>query len=180
MNDDPKPRIPSVLSPKTPNNIKRNNPRNVLSSSQLRLFLLHGKRHSFHPLPLLPLDASILPPKDRPEDDDHEIDPRDHQPLAPRHRVCPLACLPLLAHLEEALRVVGDDAVQTVADAPFHHLVLVDGPDVNRSLLRLGVAQELGPKVGQHEGFLEDVEGDVGDGEELSGVWDGETDVGDG
>ena len=45
--------------------------------------------------------------------------------------------------------------------------------------MRFGIADEARAEEGQHERLLQHVEGDVGDGEELARVRDGEADVGD-
>ena len=124
--------------------------------------------------------TAVLPPEYRAEDEHHEVDPGDAHQLAPRHVKVPLPSLPLVADLQEPLRVVGDHAVESLLDAPFHHVWLVDRPHVQRSPFCLGVADEAGAEEGQHERLLEDVEGDVGDREELARVRDGEADVRDG
>ena len=123
----------------------------------------------------------VLPPEDGAEDEHHEIDPGDHHPLAQGDVDAPPPSLPLVTDVEEELRVVRDDAVEFPLDTPPHHLRLVDRPHVQRSaLFGLGVADEARPEDGQHEGFLQHVEGDVGDGQELARVRDGEANVRDG
>lgn len=87
--------------------------------------------------------------------------------------------LPLVAYLEKAFGIVGDDPVQLLLDAPPHHVLLVDRPAQNGPALGPGVAQELGADRA-HEHPLDHVEGNVGNGEEFAGVGDGEADVGDG
>ena len=158
---------------------KRKKEKTTSSSSVSSPFLfLTEERH----LPLPPgrfvtRRTAVLPPEDRAEDEHHEIDPGDHHPLAPRDADLPLPLLPLVADLQEPLRVVRDDAIEALVDAPPHHVQLVDRPRVQRPPSRPDLAHEARAEVRQHEGLLQHVEGDVGDGEEFARVRDGEADV---
>ena len=62
-------------------------------------------------------------------------------------------------------------------DTPFHQGFFVHGPHDDGATEGAGVAEEFGADEGGHEGFLEEVEGDVGGGEELAGVRDGEANM---
>ena len=125
--------------------------------------------------------STVLPPKYCAKDEHHEVDPSDHHPLAKRDvDAPPLPSLPLVTNLQELLRIVRDDPVEFLLDAPPHHVRLVDRPHVQRAPLGFGVADEARAEDGEHEGLLQHVEGDVGDREELARVRDGEADVRDG
>ena len=142
------------------------------------LLLPAGKRHrSFRRLLFLARPA-ILPPKYCPKDDDHEIDPGDTHPLAPRDLNVPFPLLPLVADLQETHRVVGNHAVESLLYTPLHNVFFVDRPDVQRSPFRFHIADETRSKERQHERLCKHVEGYVGDREEFARVWYGEADVG--
>ena len=138
------------------------------------------KRHRSFPRALLLARTAVLPPKDGPKDEHHEVDPRDPHPLAPRDVQAPLALLPLVADLQEPLRVVRNHAVEFPFDGPLHHGFLVDGPHVQRSPFCFGVADEACAEEGQHERLLQHVERYVRNREELARVRYGEADVRDG
>lgn len=122
----------------------------------------------------------MFPPENRAEDTDHQLDPRRHGPVLPRNLYAPVALLPLLAHLQKPLGVIGADAVETLANRPAHLLLVVNGPRVHRPTFPSGFSEEARSEVGDQEGLHEHVEGDVGGAEELAGVGRGEADVGDG
>lgn len=119
----------------------------------------------------------MLPPEQRPKDKHHKVGPSNQHPLTQRDLDVPLPLLPLVADFQEALRVVRNHTVKLVFDAPFHHGLLVDRPDVHRPPLRFHIADEACSEEWQHERLLQHVEGDVGDREELARVRDGEADV---
>ena len=87
---------------------------------------------------------------------------------------------PIVAYLSKPLRVIGDDAIEAVFDAPAHHLVFVYGPGDDRAVEAVSVRDEAGAGGPDEEDSLEGVEGDGRGGEELPGVGCGKADVGDG
>ena len=88
-----------------------------------------------------------------------------------------VAAGPAVADLEEELRVVGDDAVDALADAPLHPLFLVHGPDKDPAVGVPGGGDEAGAARSDQD-LLEKVEVDVGLLEELGGVGERPADVG--
>jgi hypothetical protein len=128
------------------------------------------------PLLLLP-QPTMLPPENASKGQNHQIHPQNHHPLPPRNVNLAFPSLPILADLKELLRIVGDDAVEAFADAPPHHIFFVHGPCEDGSSLGFRIAHEALAEEGGDEGFLQHVEGDVGDGEELPGVGYREADV---
>ena len=106
--------------------------------------------------------------------------PTDACPLARADLDSSIPILPALTDLQQPFRIVGDHAVKTLPDAPLHHVHIVDRPGIERAVLGSAFADEAGSDAGADERALQHVEGDVGDGEELAGVRDGEADVGDG
>ena len=151
----------------------------IIGPWSLSPFLLSaGKRHRSFRRVLFLARTAILPPKYRPKDNDHEIDPGDPHPLAPRDFNVPLPLLPLVADLQEPLRVVGNHTVESLLYAPLHHVFFIDRPDIQRSSFRFGIADETCSEEWQHERLCKHVEGDVGDREEFARVWYGEADVG--
>ena len=151
--------------------------RSQSSSLGSLLILCLRKRQGPLPLGFFIARTTILPPEDRPEDKHHEINPSDHHPLAPRDVDFPLPLLPLVTHLQKPLRVVRNHTIEFLFDAPFHYILLVDRPHVQRPPLRLRIADEAGSEERQYEGLLQHIEGDVGNGEELAGVGYGEADM---
>ncbi len=85
----------------------------------------------------------------------------------------------VLAHLQKLLGVVGNHPVNLVADAPPHHVLIVDRPDEDRSMGGFGVLQERLAR-GTDENLLQQVERHIRRFEELSGVAQIEANVGDG
>ena len=84
--------------------------------------------------------------------------------------------LPLLAHLEEVLGVVGDDGVDALPDAPLHPLLVVDRPQVDVALgLARGAQERRAARPDQH--LLQQVEVDAGLLEEARRVQQGGPDV---
>lgn len=130
-------------------------------------------------LALLPFQAPVPPPKDHREDNYHQIQPDDRHPLPALNRNLLLPVLPLVAHVQKPLRIVRDDAVGFLRDAPPHHALAVDSPEIDGPPGGLDVAQQA-PAAGAEDALLQDVEGDVGEGQELAGVGAGEADVRDG
>lgn len=147
------------------------------SLSPVSLFLFPEKRHRPLPRGCFLARTAILPPEYRPKDEDHEIDPGDHHPLAPRDVDFPLPLLPLVADLQEPLRVVRNHTVEFLFDTPLHHVLLVDRPHVQRPPFRFDLPDEARAEVRQYEGLLQHVEGNVGNGEEFARVRYGEADV---
>lgn len=135
----------------------------------------------FCPCPFInnALSKRILPSKHHPKNNHHHMQPQNQKKLLPSNLDLPLSLFPLVADLKKPFRIIGDHAVQVAFDAPPHHGILVDGPGQNGPARGFGVAEEF-VADGPHEDFLEDVEGDVGDGEELAGVRDGKPDEADG
>lgn len=127
-------------------------------------------------LALLPFQAPVPPPKDGREDHHHQVQPDDRHPLPACNRNIPLPVLPLVAHLQEPLGIVRDDAVGLLGDAPPHHALAVDGPEVDGPPGGLDVAQQP-PAAGAEDALLQDVERDIREGQELAGVGAGEADV---
>ena len=81
--------------------------------------------------------------------------------------------------VQELLGIVGDDAVDLGPDAPSHHVDVVDRPDEDGPVGGLSVVKE--PPSGRTEqDLLQQVEGYVGDLEELSSVREVESDMRDG
>lgn len=91
-----------------------------------------------------------------------------------------VALQPAVLDLAEALGVVRDDGVDALVDTPPHHRLFVDRPDVQRSIVRLDIANEAGSQRPQQQRHLQQVEGKAGDGEELAGISGREADVADG
>ena len=61
---------------------------------------------------------------------------------------------PLLADFEKPLRVIRDDAVRTMLDAPAHVIVIIHRPEEERAASSFGVADEprsTRAKEGQYE-----------------------------
>ena len=138
-------------------------------------------RH-LHPLPrcVRPRLPIKLPPVHDAEDGDEEVDPQRHGQHVERDLDLPFALRPGLLHGGELVRVVGDDAVEALADAPAHHALVVDGPGDDGALPGARVLEEgTGERAGV-QGALQHVEGGVRVAEEVAGVGGGEADVGDG
>lgn len=152
--------------------------------SPLRFTLCNGQRNRPVALSRLTVLRSLiatppmLPPEDDAKNDDHQIDPVNHQPLLESRVNVMSPLLPTLADLQKAFRIVGDDAVQSMLDAPFHEIVFINRPIIDRPSLSLRVSQEPRADDWCNERLLKDVEGDVGREEELAGVGNGEANVG--
>ena len=142
------------------------------------LLLSAGQRHSSFRRLLFLARTTIFPPKYRPKDDDHQIDPGNAHPLAPRNLNVPLALLPLVTDLQELLWIIGNHSVESLLDAPLHHVFFVNRPDVQRPSFRFRIADETCSEKRQHERLCKHIEGYVGDREKFARVWDGEADVG--
>lgn len=80
------------------------------------------------------------------------------------------ASFPIFADIQEFLWIVRDDAVEAFADAPPHHIFFIHSPSEDRPALVLRIAYEAFPEERNEECFLQHVERDVWDREELSGV----------
>ena len=98
--------------------------------------------------------TTVLPPEDRPKNEHQEVDPDDHHPLAPRDVDLPLSLLPLVAHLQEPLGVVGNHTIEFLAYTPPHHVLLVDRPHVQRPSFRFHIANKACSKEWHDEGLL--------------------------
>ena len=120
----------------------------------------------------------MLPPKDGAKDKDHELGPGGHHPVLAGDVKLAVALLPFVADVQEPLRIIGADAVQSCLNRPAHLVRIVDRPGVDRPAVAVGVVDEPRAEVRHPERVLQHVEGDVGGVEELSGVRGREADVG--
>lgn len=77
------------------------------------------------------------------------------------------------------LGIVSDDAVDAAPNGPAHPARRIDGPDEDGAVLRLALALELAASGPAHD-VLEEIEGGVGDEEELACVGEAGADVRDG
>ena len=100
-------------------------------------------------LPLI--NAPMLPIEDCPEDHHHQIDPKDYQPLPPRDVYVPFALLPVFADVEEFLRIVCDDTVESFTYRPPHHGLVVHRPREDGSALCSRISDESRTKEGSDD-----------------------------
>ena len=49
---------------------------------------------------------------------------------------------PLFANLQKPFRIIRDDAIHTLLDAPPHVIIVVDRPDKERAAGSFGIADE--------------------------------------
>lgn len=110
------------------------------------------------------------PPEDAPKGQNHKIHPQDHYPLPPRDVNLAFASFPVFTDREEFLRVVRDNAVEALADAPPHHIFFVDGPCEDGPTLVLCISHKALSEIRDEECFLQHVERYVRDGEKLPRV----------
>ena len=120
---------------------------------------------------------TVLPPKYRPKDKHHKIDPGDHHPLAPRDVDLPLSLLPLVTDLQESLWVIRNHTVEFPFYTPFHHGFLVDRPYEQWPPFRFHIANEARSKTRYHEGLLQHIEGNVRNREKFARVRYAEPDM---
>jgi hypothetical protein len=90
-----------------------------------------------------------------------------------------IVVIPLLTGPSKSLRIIRHDAVDAPPQAPAHEILLIHSPDEEGTVGGLNIGDEVGA-ARAHEHFLVDVEGDIGDPEELAGIGDREGDDGDG
>lgn len=124
-----------------------------------------------------PIDLlSKLPPEYYTEDCHIEVDPYDIEDFIPTEPYLSVCLVPTVADIEELLRVVRDDTINFFLDAPLHHGLLINGPDIDKPPQPPGITQELGAE-GTHERLLEHIERYVGDGEKPTSKHDREANV---
>ena len=147
---------------------------------------LPGTNLIFLPCPLLLLllllpfplpNTPIPPPENSPKHQNHKLNPKNHHPRPPRNRHLLLPSFPLLTYVQKLLRIIRNHSVHALAYTPPHHILFIHRPTHYRSPPCFRISHESRTEYGCHEGFLENVEGDIGDGEELACVGDGESDV---
>lgn len=119
------------------------------------------RRYPHRPFTLT-LQPPILPPKDPRKQQHHNIQPNNLEPQSPPDPDLPIPMLPRIAYLQEPLRIVCDHAVCASGYTPFHQGLVVDSPHEYRTAEGFGVTEEFGADDWGHDGFLKEVEGDVG------------------
>ena len=122
----------------------------------------------------------MLPPEDGAKDEDHELCPCSRHPLFPRNVDLLVPLLPFVAYLQESLRIIGANSIESLPDGPSHLVLIVDGPRIHRSAFPSRIFDEARAKVGHTESVLEHIERNIGGAEELSRIRGGEADVGGG
>ena len=138
---------------------------------------LPGLERRAHPS-LIYLDH-IAPSKKQAKDECQPVDPKDHELCLPWKPLGFRTPLISITYLPKLLRIIRDDAVYFLSNAPSHHVFLVDRPHEHRPMGCSGIVKE-GITGGSHEYLIQEVEGDVGNFEKLSSVGNTEADVGDG
>lgn len=124
------------------------------SSSLSSLLLCTRERHRPLRRGFSLMRPTIFPPKYRPKDKHHEIDPGDRHPLTPRDTDFPLSLLPLVTDLQEVLWVIRNHTIDFLVYAPSHHGWFVDRPHVQRPAFRFHIANKACSKERQHKGLL--------------------------
>ena len=64
---------------------------------------------------------------------------------------------PLVANLQKPFRIIRDDAIHALLDAPPHVIVIVDRPDEERAAGSFGIADEA-RSTRAEEGDFQDIE----------------------
>lgn len=95
----------------------------------------------------------VLPSEDGAKNHNHHIQPKNQKQLFPPNCDFPLALFPFVAYFEEPLRIVGNDPVKLVFDAPSHHIHFINRPADHRPTQCSCVAQEFGSE-GPNEHLL--------------------------
>ena len=158
-----------------------NFPECCMLSSHFRLFFLDGLDLLcllFHNYFLLSLTLrSHFPVKYASKHDYHQLKPHHFRPQLPVYHCSSPPPHPSVRNLFETLRIVSNHAIDTSIDTPSHHLVFVDSPENERSVEAACIFDKACRK---EKGFLQHVEGNVGDREEMAGIGGREANVGDG
>ena len=132
---------------------------------------------SLQDLPILGLSS---PPENEAHNRAHDKDKYSKQVSSYLYTHFPLTRYPLLPHFSKSRRVVSDDTIEPLTNAPCHQSIIIYRPTIDGAGTLMCISDESTAEEWNEEDAGEEVERDVRSGQEEARVGRGEANVGDG